>query len=86
MMKMTLRARELLQLMEEHLISGGSFVLNAADDSIHSDGNITITDGTFEIGSGDDGVHADQYLILGKENSDNSLINLKITKSYEGLA
>jgi hypothetical protein len=66
-------------------ISGGSFVLNTADDSIHSDGNITITGGTFEISSGDDGVHADQYLILGKENADNSLINLKITKSYEGL-
>ena len=66
-------------------ISGGTFTLNTADDSIHSDGNITITGGTFEISSGDDGVHADQYLILGKENSENSLINLKITKSYEGL-
>ena len=48
-------------------------------------GNITITGGTFEICSGDDGVHADQYLILEKEKADNSLINLKITKSNEGV-
>ena len=66
-------------------ITGGNFVLNTADDSIHSDGNITILGGTFDISSGDDGVHADQYLILGKQNADNSLINLNIKKSYEGL-
>ena len=66
-------------------ITGGTFILNTADDSIHSDGNISITGGTFEISSGDDGVHADQYLILGKENADNSLINLKVTESYEGI-
>jgi len=43
--------------------------LNTADDSIHSDYNLTITGGTFDIKSGDDAVHADQYLILGKQNS-----------------
>ena len=67
------------------IINGGEFVLDTADDSIHSDFNLTITGGTFEISSGDDGVHADQYLELGKLNSDNSLINLKVKKSYEGL-
>ena len=67
------------------IINGGDFVLDTADDSIHSDFNLTITGGTFEISSGDDGVHADQYLELGKLNSDNSLINLKVKKSYEGL-
>ena len=66
-------------------INGGTFVLDTADDSIHSDYNLTITGGIFEISTGDDGVHADQYLILGKQNSDNSLINLKITNSLEGL-
>ena len=66
-------------------ITGGDFVLNTADDSIHSDGNITITGGNFEISSGDDGVHADQYLILGKENADNSLIKMNILKSLEGI-
>ena len=67
------------------IIKGGNFILDTADDSIHSDYNLTIEGGTFEISSGDDGVHADQYLILGKLNSDNTLINLKVTKSYEGL-
>ena len=66
-------------------ITGGTFVLDTADDAIHSDGNITITGGTFEISTSDDGVHAEQYLILGKENADNSLINMNIKKSYEGL-
>ena len=45
------------------IITGGTFNLNTADDSVHSDGNITITGGTFQISSGDDGVHADQYFI-----------------------
>jgi len=67
------------------IINGGNFVLDTADDSIHSDGNLTITGGTFEIKSGDDGVHADQYLILGKQNADNSLINLKVQQSLEGM-
>ena len=67
-------------------ISGGSFNLDTADDSVHSDGNLTITGGTFQISSGDDGVHADQYLVLGqKDSTDNSLVNINITKSYEGL-
>ena len=67
------------------LITGGTFNLNTADDSIHSDGNITISGGTFIISSGDDAVHADQYLILGKNGEDNNLIKINITKSYEGL-
>ena len=66
-------------------INGGTFFLDTADDSIHSDFNLTINGGTFEISSGDDGVHADQYLILGKQNADNSLINLKVKNSLEGL-
>ena len=67
------------------IINGGNFVLDTADDSIHSDFNLTITGGKFEISSGDDGVHADQYLILGKQNADNSLIDLKVKKSLEGM-
>ena len=67
------------------LISGGTFNLNTADDSLHSDGNLTITGGTFIISSGDDAVHADQYLILGKNGDNNNLIKLNISKSYEGL-
>ena len=66
-------------------ISGGTFVLNTRDDAIHSDYNVTITGGNFEISTGDDGVHAEKYLVLGEMNADNSLIDLKITKSNEGL-
>ena len=66
-------------------ITGGTFTLNTRDDAIHSDYNITITGGTFDISTGDDGVHADHYLVLGKLNADNSLINMKIKQSYEGL-
>ena len=67
------------------VINGGNFILDTADDSIHSDFNLTITGGIFDINTGDDGVHADQYLILGKEKADNSLLNITIKKSYEGL-
>ena len=67
------------------IINGGNFVLDTSDDAIHSDYNLTIAGGTFNIQTGDDGVHAEQYLILGKLNSDNSLLNIDITKSYEGL-
>jgi len=66
-------------------INGGTFVLDTADDSIHSDGNVTITKGTFTINSGDDGIHADQYLNLGTNGGNNDLINVNIQKSYEGL-
>ena len=66
-------------------ITGGTFVLDTADDSIHSDGNVTITGGTFTINSGDDGIHADQYLNLGTNGANNNLINVKIEKSNEGL-
>lgn len=48
------------------VIEGGSFVLNTADDSIHTNGDAQILDGTFEISSGDDGVHADGKLIIGR--------------------
>lgn len=66
-------------------INGGTFKLDTRDDAIHSDYNITITGGSFEISTGDDGVHAEQYLILGKLNANNNLINMNIEKSYEGL-
>ena len=67
------------------IINGGNFVLDTADDAVHSDFNLTIIAGTFEISSGDDGVHADQYLELGKLKADNSLLNIQVKKSLEGL-
>ena len=60
------------------LISGGTFKIDSADDSIHSDVSVTINGGTFEIASGDDALHAEETLTVtaGKFN---------ITESYEGL-
>ena len=60
------------------LISGGTFKIDSADDSIHSDVSVTINGGTFTIASGDDAVHAEETLSVtaGKFN---------ITESYEGL-
>ena len=60
------------------LISDGTFKIDSADDSIHSDVSVTINGGTFEIATGDDAVHAEETLSVtaGKFN---------ITESYEGL-
>ncbi len=60
------------------LISNGTFKIDSADDSIHSDVSVTINGGTFEIASGDDALHAEETLTVtaGKFN---------ITESYEGL-
>ena len=59
-------------------IDGGSFVITALDDGLHSNVSIVINDGTFEIESGDDGMHADAELTIN-----NGEIN--ITGSYEGI-
>lgn len=66
-------------------VSGGRFVLNTADDSIHSDSYICITGGDFEIKTGDEGIHADTTLDVGQNDADNSLININILTCYEGL-
>ncbi|WP_346860909.1 carbohydrate-binding domain-containing protein [uncultured Draconibacterium sp.] len=60
------------------IIYGGTITINAADDAIHTDGNLEIYDGTFYIASGDDGIHSEY-------NSVYTSGNIYITKSYEGL-
>jgi hypothetical protein len=59
-------------------IAGGTFNIDSADDSLHSNNNAVIEGGNFTITAGDDGVHADATLAIkgGKVN---------ITKSYEGI-
>lgn len=59
-------------------IAGGTFNIDSADDSIHSNNNAVIEEGNLTIASGDDGIHADTTLGIkgGKIN---------ITKSYEGI-
>ena len=59
-------------------ISGGTFNINAADDTLHSNGKITVSDGEFTLTSGNDGINADAEI-----NISGGKIN--ITESYEGI-
>lgn len=60
------------------VIENGTFKINSADDSLHSNSSLTISGGTFEIASGDDGIHAEEKLKV----TDGTI---NITESYEGL-
>ncbi len=60
------------------IIDSGSFVIDSADDSIHSNGTVTLSDGMYKISSGDDGIHAESTLSVSGGTID-------IDKSYEGL-
>lgn len=62
----------------DFVITDGTFSINSADDSIHSNASITINGGTFEMASGDDGVHADDTLTI-------TTGTIHISESYEGL-
>ena len=66
-------------------ITGGTFVLNTADDAVHSDAYATVTGGVFTIDTGDDGMHADTSLILGEEGGLERDPDVTINHSYEGL-
>ena len=59
-------------------LNGGTYQIDSADDSIHSNANITIADGTYTLATGDDGVHADDTLIVNGGT-------ITVTESYEGL-
>lgn len=59
-------------------ILGGNTTVSSADDSVHSNGDIQITDGVLMLTSGDDGIHADSSIVI-----DGGIIN--ITNSYEGI-
>ena len=59
-------------------ISGGTFQINSADDSLHTNGDIEISGGTFTLGAGDDAIHADYTLTI----TDGAI---EILTSHEGL-
>ena len=65
-------------------INGGEFVINSADDALHSNEYISILGGKFDIQTGDDGMHADTSLIVGSEE-ETSDIDVSIRNCYEGL-
>ena len=56
----------------------GTFNLNAAEDAIHSDTDVTLNAGTFAISAADDGIHATSNIIINNSN-------ISITKSEEGI-
>lgn len=62
----------------EITIAGGSFIMDTADDCIHSNTNITISGGNFDLSSGDDAIHAEETLTLKVDA-------LNVKTSYEGL-
>lgn len=59
-------------------LNGGTYQIDSADDSIHSNANITIADGTYTLATGDDGVRADEALTVNGGT-------ITVTESYEGL-
>ncbi len=59
-------------------IENGSFVIDSADDAIHSNGSIAVNGGTFSLASADDGMHADAALEINGGD-------IQVTRSYEGL-
>jgi len=60
-------------------ISGGSFIIDSADDSVHANGSITVNGGEFTMSSGDDAIHADGDLTVSGSAT------MDILTSYEGL-
>ena len=60
------------------VISGGSITIDAQDDALHTDGDMTISGGECVLSTGDDGAHAELSL---------TVLDGKITvlTSYEGL-
>ena len=59
-------------------ITGGTFNIDSADDSVHSNTSVTVEGGTFDIASGDDAFHADETLTITEST-------IRVTESYEGL-
>ena len=59
-------------------INGGTFTINSADDSVHSNSAVTINDGTYALATGDDGVHSGEALEINGGT-------ITISESYEGL-
>lgn len=62
----------------ELILKGGKYSLDSADDTIHSNANVTISDGEFTLASGDDGIHVDSAITISGGTID-------ITESYEGI-
>lgn len=60
------------------VLKGGTYTIDAEDDTLHSNGNLVIHDGTYTLSSGNDDIHADSNVTIAGGTID-------ITKSYEGI-
>lgn len=60
------------------LLNGGTFTIDSADDSLHTNGNLFINGGTYQLSTGDDGLHADAKVVINAGT-------ISILKSYEGI-
>ena len=60
------------------VIANGDIDIKAADDSIHSNGEVSVYGGTLKLSSCDDGIHADELLSISGGD-------ISVSKSYEGL-
>ena len=67
-----------LKAVSSLVISGGAFTIDAADDAVHSNADMTVSGGTFAIATGYDAFHADETLTVTGGAID-------ISESYEGL-
>ena len=67
-----------LKAVSSLVISGGAFTIDAADDAVHTNADMTVSGGTFAIATGDDAFHADETLTVTGGAID-------ISESYEGL-
>ena len=59
-------------------ITDGTFVINSADDALHTNGNLIVDGGNFTLSTGDDGMHADTALTINDGT-------FTIDRSYEGI-
>ena len=59
-------------------VTGGTYIIDSQDDSVHTNGNMYIDNGKFTINTGNDAFHADTQLVINGGTID-------IQNSYEGI-
>ena len=59
-------------------VTGGTYIIDSQDDTVHTNGNMYIDNGKFTINTGNDAFHADTQLVINCGTID-------IQNSYEGI-
>ena len=60
------------------VINGGTYTVDAQDDTLHAGGNLTVNGGILELLTGDDGLHSDETVTVAGGS-------LNIVNGYEGI-